>query len=345
DQTSLRIEALHRLQGTDAAASPAVQQALSKVLDQIRGEPEFVELIRDFDVVSRLGEIEQLALEKYATPPGVQALQLLLVKGRLDGLKGALAKAQPDPTPLVEALGNTGDNRAAGLLTPLVNDPARPVLLRRTAVRAAAKSQAGAKQLLAMTAEGKLPDDVRLVASSELNSARWATIKAEAKKLLPPPAAKGDASLPSIGELAKMTGDPVKGANFFRRQDIGCINCHQVNGEGVDFGPKLSEIGTKLGKDALYEAILDPSSGIAFGFEAWSLTLKNGDEAFGLIASETEDEVVMKAQGGVLTRYKKSDIDKREKQAQSIMPVGLQANLTTQEFADLVEYLTTLKKR
>jgi cytochrome c553 len=46
----------------------------------------------------------------------------------------------------------------------------------------------------------------------------------------------------------------------------------------------------------------------------------------------------------VATRYKKSDIAKRTKQKLSIMPAGLQQNLSTQEIVDLVEYLASLKK-
>src|SRR5438094_8446468 len=142
----------------------------------------------------------------------------------------------------------------------------------------------------------------------------------------------------------KLKGDPDRGAEVFRRDTVGCIKCHQVKREGVDFGPNLSEIGTKLGKDALYESILDPSAGISFGYEAWQLEMKNGDEAYGLISSETEDEVVIKAVGGISTHYKKVDIAKRTKQKLSIMPAGLQQNMAAQELVDLVEYLASLKK-
>ena len=103
-------------------------------------------------------------------------------------------------------------------------------------------------------------------------------------------------------------------------------------------------MGTKLGKDALYESILEPSAGIAFGYEAWLLTLKTDDEVFGLIASETETEITLKAPGGVLSSYRKSDVVKRDKQALSVMPAGLQALLNTRELVDLVEYLSSLKK-
>ena len=112
----------------------------------------------------------------------------------------------------------------------------------------------------------------------------------------------------------------------------------------MDFGPRLSEIGTKLGKDAIYESILDPSAGISCGFEAGQFELKNGDEPFGIVASETADEVAVKTQNGITSKYKKSEIVKRDKMATSIMPTGLQLTMSQTDLVDLVEYLTTLKK-
>jgi putative heme-binding domain-containing protein len=139
--------------------------------------------------------------------------------------------------------------------------------------------------------------------------------------------------------------DPANGAKVFRKPEVNCIGCHRINNEGADFGPALSEIGTKLAKEAIYEAILDPSSGIAFGFEGWSLELKNGDEATGIITSETTDEVVLKMQTGISTHYKKADITKRTKSNLSLMPSGLQQAMSQQDLVDLVEYLSTLKKK
>jgi len=147
-----------------------------------------------------------------------------------------------------------------------------------------------------------------------------------------------------VGELMKLKGDARRGSEVFRRAEVACIACHQVDGEGLDFGPKLSEIGTKLGKDALYESILDPSAGIAFGYEAWSVDLANGDELFGLIVSETADDLALKAQTGIVTKVKKAEIARRVKMSTSIMPAGLQLTLSTQELVDLVEYLAQLRK-
>src|SRR5205814_4500905 len=137
--------------------------------------------------------------------------------------------------------------------------------------------------------------------------------------------------LPPISELVRLKGDPVKGAAVFRRDTTtACIKCDQINGEGIDFGPNLSEIGTKLGKDALYEAILDPSAGISFGFEAWQIALKDGNEAYGLIVSETADELTFKIAGGIVTRYPKGEIKSRAQQKLSIMPSGLQQTMSRQ---------------
>ena len=63
-----------------------------------------------------------------------------------------------------------------------------------------------------------------------------------------------------------------------------------------------------------------------------------------MIASETETDLSIKAPGGVVTSYKKSEIEKRERQKLSVMPAGLQVTMTVQEFVDLIEYLASLRK-
>jgi putative heme-binding domain-containing protein len=245
---------------------------------------------------------------------------------------------------VAEALGNTSQNEAAKLLLPLVTAARIDLALRKQAVRSLAQTSQGASGLLRLAKEQQLPEDMKLTASSELNRVRWPAMKAEAATVLPLPQGRNAQPLPPLVELLKMPGDPANGAKVFSSAAVGCANCHQVKGQGVDFGPNLTEIGSKLGKDALFEAILDPSAGISFGFEAWQFELRSGDEAYGLLVSETAEEVAVKAVGGIVTRYKKGDVAKREQMKLSIMPVGLQQAMTTQELVDLVEYLFSLKK-
>jgi putative heme-binding domain-containing protein len=344
DKTRVALEALDRLKGVDLEANASLKTAVLRILEKTRGEPEFVGLVRAF----KLGGEDEALADYAARNPGnaaaIDALRYLLESNRVGSIEKRLGGADADAAATAKVLGMTGDGRMVPLLLPLVTGATRSLPVRRAAAGSLARVIDGSKALLAVAAGKKLPDDLNFVVGAELRNSRWPEIRKAAEPLFPPPATKGNVKLPPVQELIKMSGDAVRGAVIFRRQDVGCINCHQINGEGVDFGPKLSEIGTKLGKDALCESILDPSSGIAFGYEAWNLQLKNGDEVFGLISSETEDDLVVKIPGGVLAKYKKSDVAKREKQALSIMPAGLQENMTVTEFVDLIEYLSSLKK-
>jgi putative heme-binding domain-containing protein len=123
-----------------------------------------------------------------------------------------------------------------------------------------------------------------------------------------------------------------------------CQRCHVVNGEGIAIGPDLSQIGDKLGKDALLEAILDPNNGIAFGYEAWTVTTTDDEEIYGLIVSETADELAVKDLSGIVHRIAKARLADRVPSKFSLMPAGLQATMSVTELVDLVEYMSQLKK-
>jgi putative heme-binding domain-containing protein len=339
------IEALNRLSPEQVAANPKLKAALDKVLDATRGSAQFVELVRKFNVRGQDAALLETAARTTNSSTAAEAMRLILQNGGGEPVRNSLGDGNvTNAIRIVTALGSTGEKEAVPLLEPIVADSNHDVALRKQAVRALAQTQEGAAALLQLAREQKLPEDVKLTASSELNGVRWPTIKAEAAQLLPLPQGQNAQPLPPVSELVKMRGDVKRGAEIFRRDTVGCVKCHQVNGEGVDFGPNLSEIGTKLGRDALYESILDPSAGISFGYEAWRIELNNGDEAYGLIVSETADEITVKAVGGIVTRHKKSDIAKREQQKLSVMPAGLQQTMSSQDLVDLVEYLSALKK-
>jgi putative heme-binding domain-containing protein len=343
-RTALAVEALTRLQNVNLAATPALQEKVFKLLDKTRGTPDFLRLVRHFKLPGQTGGLLELASNDPAGETGVEALRLVLDGGETAALQAALAPTNAVASRLIEALGHTGDRRAVEWLLPLTTDPAREGAQRRQAVRALARTREGAGALLRLARERALPEELKFTAAGELARARWPEIQAEAATLLPPPQGREAQPLPPVSELARRTGDPANGLKVFNSLAAGCATCHQVNGQGIDFGPNLSEIGTKLGKDALYDAILDPSAGISFGYEAWTFELKSGDEAYGLLASETADEVAVKSVGGLVARHKKSDVTARRQSKLSIMPSGLQQSVSLQELIDLVEYLATLKK-
>lgn len=312
-----------------------------RTLDQVQGTPDYVTLIQDFKIPGHESGLLDVAVRHPGTDAAAAALQLLLEHNAIPQLTACLSGT--NATALMPTLGTSPDKRVIELLTGIVPDSSRDAALRRQAVRALCASQPGTTALLKIIRAGRLPADLQVAARIALQRASGVTPQ-ELAGLLPPLKGLGSETLPPIRELVSRTGSAARGAEVFQRESVGCTSCHRVNGKGVDFGPNLSEIGTKLGKDALYEAILDPSAGIAVGYEGWDIELKNGDEVSGIIVSETENEVAVKVSGGAVTHYPKSEIVRRHKMTVSFMPAGLQQTMTTQDLVDLVEYLSSLKK-
>ena len=153
---------------------------------------------------------------------------------------------------------------------------------------------------------------------------------------------RNGAELPPIAELAKRTGDAAKGATSFAPF---CGICHQINGAGIDFGPNMSDVGTRKTKENILESILNPNAVIEPGFQAEMIKLESDEMAMGIISAETETEVTVKAMGGAKTTLKKADIVSRTKQAASMMPPGLHAAFTTEELVTVAEYLFSLKAK
>jgi mono/diheme cytochrome c family protein len=228
--------------------------------------------VREFKLAGQGEALLEYALEYPKESSGVEAFRLAVSElGRVSleaVLHGEKASAG------VELIGNSNEKELQPILRQLTEDVAKPAGLRKDAVRALGKTQDGARFLLDLARDGKLPQDVKFAASSELNRAPWPEIKKQALELLPLPQTKNAEALPPIADLVKRLGDASHGKAIFESQTAACSSCHQINGKGTDVGPNLSEIGTKLGKDALYESILDPSAGVSFGYEAWSIVVE-----------------------------------------------------------------------
>ena len=92
----------------------------------------------------------------------------------------------------------------------------------------------------------------------------------------------------------------------------------------------------------MYKAILYPDLGIGFGYEGYTFKMIDGSTAFGMIASETENEVTVRYLNTTQV-LQKSDIESRTPAANSLMPSNLQAGISEQDLVDLVEYLMSLK--
>ncbi len=141
------------------------------------------------------------------------------------------------------------------------------------------------------------------------------------------------------GILAK--GDPVRGKMIFQLQKSQCQNCHQVKGWGGKLGPDLSHIGSSKNVDLLVRAILEPSTDISPEWQGWYVITEEGKTIYGRQIDVGSNEVEIMDQSGDFITFK--NVKEYGPSEKSLMPENLEDKLTTEEFIDLIAYLSTLK--
>ena len=119
-----------------------------------------------------------------------------------------------------------------------------------------------------------------------------------------------------------------------------CQQCHAIYGKGNEVGPDLTGAGRET-LDAILTNVLDPSLVIGKGYEQYIAKTKSGKIVTGLLAEDSEKRVILKQAGGVLETISKDDLQKLSQQSISLMPEGLEKNMTEHEFCDLVAFLLT----
>jgi putative heme-binding domain-containing protein len=142
--------------------------------------------------------------------------------------------------------------------------------------------------------------------------------------------------------LVRSRGDAKRGAEIYRRPELGCVACHSVKGEGGNIGPDLSALGTAQPLDFIISALLEPQKEIKEGYMSVSILMHDGEELQGYLRRESADDFTIH---DVLQhreiRVPRSRI-KEKRQNGSVMPAGLVDSLSRAELVDLMRYLSTL---
>jgi putative heme-binding domain-containing protein len=138
-------------------------------------------------------------------------------------------------------------------------------------------------------------------------------------------------------------GDAKAGREVFLGKKAGCTACHTVAGQGGKVGPDLSKIGSIRASRDLLEAIVFPSATFARGFEPFLIRTKDGSVLDGLIARETPDAIYLFTSERIEKRVPRTSVDVLQQSKVSIMPQGLDNQLTRDELRDLIAFLTSLR--
>lgn len=140
-------------------------------------------------------------------------------------------------------------------------------------------------------------------------------------------------------------GDRDRGKQLFEdEQRAACVKCHSVDGSSSKAGPDLYAVGDKFPRRELIRAVLEPSADIAVGYGTTIVEMKSGDEFQGILKGVTGDELDLIGGDGKHIRIRTADIREQRGSKLSLMPEGLSAAMSRQEFADLIQYLVTLRQ-
>ncbi|MFO0867197.1 MAG: PVC-type heme-binding CxxCH protein [Gemmataceae bacterium] len=142
---------------------------------------------------------------------------------------------------------------------------------------------------------------------------------------------------------ATVGGDPVRGRDLFFGPKAGCASCHSLNGTGGGIGPDLGKIGALRSSRDLLEAVVFPSNSFARGFEPIVVEMKSGTLHTGVLRREMRDAVWIATAEKAELRLPRSDIADLTPGRTSIMPQGLDAQLSPTEFRDLMAFLQSLR--
>jgi len=130
-----------------------------------------------------------------------------------------------------------------------------------------------------------------------------------------------------------------RGLKVFRDTRAACIVCHQMAYLGGRIGPDLSRIGQIRSERDLLESILFPSASFVRSYESTTVVTTDGRILNGVIKDETSLHIELVLDAQKKERILLEDIEERRPGTLSIMPTGLDKQLTPQQLADLVKYL------
>jgi putative heme-binding domain-containing protein len=138
-------------------------------------------------------------------------------------------------------------------------------------------------------------------------------------------------------------GDAARGRVVFFGNKVACATCHRVGAEGGQVGPDLTKVGAvRAGRDIL-ESVVLPSSTFAQGFDSYLVQTNGGEVYDGVIPQPDAEVLEIRDSAGRTTRLHRDQVKRVRRQAVSIMPEGLPAALSAEEFRDLLAFLQGLR--
>ncbi|MGH7138501.1 MAG: PVC-type heme-binding CxxCH protein, partial [Pirellulales bacterium] len=172
-----------------------------------------------------------------------------------------------------------------------------------------------------------------------------APVQAAAEKLYQQLSAELAGQRAKLDELAESLppGDIRRGQAIFNSTKTACATCHAIGYLGGRLGPDLTRIGQVRKDRDLLESIVFPSASLVRSYEPVTVVTTDGLTYNGLLRKDAADEVVLVKSPTEEIRIARDNVEEMRPGSVSIMPQGLDKQLTPQELADLVAFLLGCK--
>lgn len=293
-------------------------------------------------LVLALAAADNNSLPEATRVPAIQLLAHLNYGESSKILLGLLDQRHPQPVQLA-ALGTLAKFNDAQVgvdllqqwnaLTPRLRAEAVPVLLARPE---------RATQLLHAIAAGAIRASVLDTTQTKLlTTYRDVAVRKLATQVLAAqPASSRQQVIDTYTPALNLKGNAPHGKKLYEER---CISCHRSSGEGSALGPDFVTVKT-TGKEKLLTNIVDPNREVRPEFVAYVVETKADESYVGLVVNETSASVTLRQAYGKEDVIARANIVKMRSQGQSVMPEGLEQNLTAQDMADLLEFISTAEQ-
>lgn len=324
-----------------AALRPADRPLLVRFAHRI-GDASLNDATREI----QRGLSQQLDNPELSAAARIAAAEQLLdmVPGEAAAVQTILERVTPQTDPaVVEGFIRTLERSEAGdagtLLTeslPRLTPAARPaaiavLLARAQSTRALLKAiSQGAIQWQELSLEQRRalsehPDPALRLSARSLLERGGALPSPDRKRVLE--------ELMSITELV---GDAAAGKAAFKKH---CAKCHRHSGEGERIGPELTGMAVHP-KAELLTQILDPNRSVEGNFQTYTVAMHDGRVFTGILTTESKTAIEILDAENKRTTLLREDIEELSRSTKSLMPEGLEKQVTREELTDVLAFLT-----
>jgi putative membrane-bound dehydrogenase-like protein len=195
----------------------------------------------------------------------------------------------------------------------------------------------GVKGILqALARKRVLPQDVPLTARQRLLEHPSKAVRTRAARLFTDRVdADRNKVVLAFAAALRLKGDRARGLRVFTKS---CATCHRLGGVGQAIGPDLAAVRDKP-PEWFLPALFDPSRAVEAQYLSYLAMTRDGKVFAGILAEEGGNSLTLVGPTGERRVILRVNLEELASTGKSLMPDGLEKELTHQDTADVIAFL------